>query len=221
MTIKRKDLPFFLPGATKDDFEDDRKILTERPDIKYEEPATEYDAYEGNPEDKPLDTLDGIRSRVEGLRKSYNAIEKLSDLAQQRIDQRVGNYSVRLDKNADSHVIEAIKRAFPEAKDPTAITYEMYKQCLAKANLAQVPSVSNQDIINSKNDPFRTDFSGLGAPSGQNRPEVSSPTKMVEPLDLNNFQESILKKLFALLTPSITLLADQKIVQHKIDTPHG
>ena len=220
MAIKKDELGgVFLPNMEGDSFSDDREILTNKPKIEYEEPPTEYDAYERAPEE--LDTLDDVRNRVDGLRKSYNAIEKLADLAQARIDQRVGNYTVSLDKDADSHVIEAIKRAFPEAKDPTKITFEMYKQCLARANPSVIPSVSMKDILDAKNDPLRTDFAGLGSTPGQNRPEVSSPAKLVEPLNLQDFQDSIVKKLFSLLTPFISGLADQKIMQHKIDTPHG
>jgi len=180
-----------------DDFTQERDILTFRPDIDYEEP--EVDIYSDEPLDDQISTLEDARKAVGDLKTSYKAIEKLADQAQKRVDKRVGDYVVNLDSKTDALVIAAIKRSFPEAKDPTKITFEMYKQCLARTNTSEMPQVTTKDLLAAQQNPLKTDFSGYGAPPGLNRPEISSPAKIVEPLDMGEFQNNIVKELFQLL----------------------
>lgn len=179
------------------DFTQERDILTFKPDIEYEEP--DVDILDEQPLEDQVSTLEDARKAVDDLSNSYKAVEKLAELTQKRVDKKVGNYVVNLDPNVDALVVEAIRRSFPEAKDPTKITFEMYKQCLARTNNAELPQVKAEDLAAAKQNPLKTDFSGFGAPPGMNRPEINSPAKIVEPLDMNELQQNLLKQLFELL----------------------
>lgn len=180
-----------------DDFNQERDVLTYRPNIQYEEPDVEL--FTDEPLDEQINTLEDARQATNDLSKSYSAVEKLAELAQKRVDDRVGNYVVNLDPKADALTIAAIKRAFPEAADPTKISFEMYKQCLSRANVPALPEITTADLLAAKKDPLKTDFSGYGMPAGMNRPEITNPAKIVEPLDMEEFQQDLLKQLFELL----------------------
>jgi hypothetical protein len=144
---------------------------------------------------------------------------------QQRIDNRVkaaGGVEVKLDPSKDAATIAAMKRRFPDKKDPTKITYDDYKKvldCVGKS-AATPPAVSADDIRAAKSDPLRTDFGGLSNQHGENRPEISSPASAVQPVDSEAFQASAVLALFALLLPLIKTEDKLEIEQHKVDTPH-
>lgn len=187
-----------LPDEVGGDFDRERDILTERPRIGYEEPPSEEDETEVS---DPPTTISDARKEVENLIAQYKSIEQLADLTQERIDQKVGNYTIQLDPNKDYLVISAIKRSFPEAVDPTKISYEMYKQCLArsKVNLSQIPLMTPADILAAQDDPFRTDFNGLGSTPGLNREEIASPASVISPLNMEDFVEAAVKQIFEML----------------------
>lgn len=200
-------IKYNFPDLEGENFDQERDVLTHKPKINWTAPPTEEGA--GASTDEPS-TIEDARNEVNDLIKSYKAIAKLAELVQDKIDERVGNYSVQLDPKADSVVIDAIKRSFPEAKDPSKISYAMYKQCLARAT--SVPMVDPKDILEAQGDPLRTVF------GSNKRPEVG--TTIIEPIDTQAFQDSAIKKLFELLTPLMLGLVLAQIVQHKLDTPH-
>lgn len=210
---------FQLPDMVTHDFEQERDILTRKPDIHYEEPIAD-DFYQDPQEISPT-SLEDARQEVDNLIKSYKAVEQLSALAQERIDKRVGNYTVSLDPEVDASVIDAIQRSFPEAKDPTKITYEMYKQCLARVDKSTLPQISDQDLVDAKKDPLKTNFSGYGNPSGMNRPEVSSPARVVDPIDLKKFRQSAVKNLFELLQSFNIPYIEWRFKRHLLTEKHG
>lgn len=202
---KKYELPITLPSDQGNSFEDDDFILTYKPVIEYVAPET-VDLDDGEEIVKPK-SLEEIRTTTEGLIENYRAVEKLAEIAQERIDKRVeacGGLTIHLDPKTDSHVVEAMKRKFPDA-DPTKITYDQYRDCLdaQRRNQVDLPLVSAEDIQNAKADPFRTDFGGLGNLPGMNRAEVASPAQVVEPIDITSFQTTVIKQLFEMMTPLI------------------
>lgn len=218
---KNQVIPVNLPNSLGDDFSDDRKILTNRPSVEYEEPPTYIDEDGGYSAPVAPETVDDARKQVKQIIDGYKKVEDLADLTQKRVDDRVGNYSVNLDPKKDSHVMAAIERCFPEARDKTKISYEMYKQCLARMNNSgKIDFVGQEDILEARKNPLKTNFGGYGNISGMNRGEISSPANVVEPIDLKEFQNSAIPKLFDLLKPLVLGLVLAQIIQHKIDTPH-
>ena len=213
-------IPLNLPNELGNDFSDDRKILKNRPTIEYEEPDAAREEDTGVASSVEPETIEEARQQVQEVIDGYKQVEDLADLTQKRVDERVGNYSIQLDQSRDSHVIDAIGRCFPEAKDKTKISYEMYKQCLSRINNAKIDYVSQEDILEARKNPLKTDFAGYGNLSGMNRNEISSPANVVEPVNLKDFQNSAIPKLFDLLKPLVLGLVLAQIIQHKLDTPH-
>jgi len=194
-----------LPGEVGNSFENEDYVLTYKPVIEYVAPET-IELDDGIQAAVPR-TIEGVRQETEDLIEGYRAIKELSEIAQQRIDQRVeaaGGLTIHLDPKADSSVIAAMKRRFPDG-DPTKITYDQYRDCLdaQRRNQVDLPLVSATDIQNAKADPFRTDFGGLGNLAGMNRAEIASPAQVVEPIDITSFQTTVVKQLFEMLTPMI------------------
>jgi hypothetical protein len=209
---------FQLPDLVSHDFTQEREVLTRRPDIHYEEPYT--DDFSEEPTETETVSLEEARQEVDDLIKSYQAVERLAALAEKRVDQRVGNYVVSLDPKVDASVIDAIRRSFPEAKDPTKISYEMYKQCLARVDTTNLPKVTDQDLKEAKKNPLKTDFSGFGAPAGMNRPEVSSPARIVDPIDTDSFRDGLIQNLFQLLQSFNIPYIEKRFLEHIAKVPH-
>jgi hypothetical protein len=222
MTDKKKQqLSLNLPDEMGNDFEDDRDILTYKPRIEYQEPPVDpdTDGGYGDSTDEP-ETIEEARKEVEDLVEGYRKVEQLAELTQKRVDSRVGDYSIQLDPKVDSHVIAAVSRCFPEASDPTKISYEMYKQCLARQNNVDPDVVTKGDILEARKDSGRTNFGGYGLPPGLGRSEVSSPAEVVQPIDLQEFQDNSITELWKLLVPLVGAAITVQIIQHKLDTPH-
>ncbi len=224
MSNKKKDAVFSnWPNQVGQNFEEEDEVLNYRPQITYEMPIS----LETESRVQPASTtLTDARQRTQDLVAAYNTISKLAEVAQERIDARVGDYKIQLDEKADFHVMEAIGRAFPDKDNVKTITYDMYKQCLAKLHAAQpaskMPIVTAADMAAAASDPKKTSFGGLGVTAGNNRKEVEA-TQMggLQPLDMKKFQDSIVKKLFKLLQPMTKGDDAGAIAKHKMDTPHG
>jgi len=204
------------------DFERESDVFNRRPIIEWEvPPIDEDDAFYSTKETEEYETeLKDLRETVDDLINSYNALEKLADVIENKINDKVKGYVVKLNPVIDSHVIEAIKRAFPEVEDPTKINFEMYKQCLARYNKSNTPVISEKDVQEAKNDPTRTDFGGYGNEPGMNRPEIQQ-NGMMKPLDLKKFQKGAITKLWKQILAPVkdqTLLA---ILIHKATSIHG
>jgi hypothetical protein len=202
-----------LPSQSGSEFDREREILNYKPTIEYEEPPGEEDGFP-----TPTDNSDAedTRKRVVSAIKSYEAIGQLAENIQGAVDQKVSTFEVQLNPSVDAHVIDAIKRCYPENKDPTKITYAMYKQCLARlgARGSNLPEVSKEDLAAAKSNPYKTDFGGMQASPGDNRPEVASPANSVQPIDLKLFQAAGIIALFKLLRPLIKLEDKKEIAEH-------
>jgi hypothetical protein len=189
-----------------DSFTRDDSILNYRPVIEFVEPPQIEDTYSEATE--PSNEIEDARSDMTEIINGLNDVVKLADIAQQRIDARVtalGGVTIKLDPLKDQIAIAAMKRRFPDKKDPTQITYDDYKKavaCLAE-NVPAIPTLSAEDILAAKTDPLRTDFGGAGNQGGENRPEISSPLNSIEPVDMGSFQNGALLALFAKLLPMI------------------
>jgi hypothetical protein len=221
---RKKDTDFPLPDDVGHDFEDDHFLLNYKPVIEFVEPDAvllEDIEVESEPE-----TLDSLRDRTQRLVEGLNAINKLTDLAQKRVDSRVassGGMTVNLDPVKDGHVIAAMKRLFPDKADPTKLDYQSYKEALDCINNAgpDVPTVTSADIKAAQTDPFKTDFGGLGNQNGENRPEISSPANTIEAVDLEEFQKQAVVALFALMKPLIVAADKASIQDHLVKIPHS
>jgi len=214
----KKDVTIPQPGDIGGDFNESDEILNYRPRIEYVEPDPEY----FKPDVEEVVTIDDVRDRTQKLINGLDAVAKLADIAQKRIDQRVknsGGLTMKLDPKRDHQTIAAMKRRFPNA-DPSQITYDDYKKaldCLQKST-APVPQVTAADIRAAKSDPNRTNFGGVNNKSGENRAELSAPG--MEPMDLDKFQKNAVIALHKLMEPLIRGTANGAISVHKIDTPH-
>lgn len=220
---KKEDTLTPSPGDVGHSFEREDIVLNYKPTIEYEEPPQEDVGQAPIEENREIEEA---RNRTQQLIDNYKKINDLTDIAQRRIDNRVqagGGLEIQLDPQRDAHVISALKRCFPEAKAHNKITYEMYKQCLARMNKSpgSVPQVRATDVQAAKEDPLRTDFGGFNAPPGLNRPEIASPAAgSIQPIDLSAFQAAGVLALFQLLYPYIKKEDKLEILEHLATAPH-
>jgi hypothetical protein len=220
---KKNSLNITMPGDVGHSFEQDDFLLNYRPKIEFVEPVQEFS-------EPPLlveeETIDSSRDRTQSLIDGYRGVVGLIDIAQQKIDLRVkaaGGLSIRLDPVKDQHVISAMKRRFPDKADSTIIDYEDYKQVVDCVNSHGpiLPTITTADLRAAKADPLRTDFGGVGNQNGENRPEISSATETVAPIDLDAFKKGAVIALFALLYPLIKKEDKIEILQHLVTAPHN
>lgn len=219
---KKEKARFSLPSDAGHSFDDEDFILNYRPKIEYVEPEP-LDVLDTLPLKEEPTTIDTLRDRTQNLIDGYRAVEKLVDAAQARVDARAKDFKVKLDPKKDQITISAVKRFFPEKLDPTEITYDDYKKCLAKMNegcAPEPPALSLSDVLTASNNPTKTDFGGLSNQQGQNRAEISSPASSVQPVDLEAFQAAGILALFALLRPLIKLEDSATIAAHISSAGH-
>lgn len=173
-----------------------RDILGLRPNIQFVAP----DVLAGIPE--AIDAVFTVAA-LTNMRKARilaDNVNKLAKAAQIRVDTRA-DFTAALDPIADAPVIMAMRRKYP-LDDPTKIRYDQYKIC--KANVAtrgeeladnvrvtpdKVEAAADQPVESAAfaNDPR--------SKLGLNRPETTSQSQIVEPLDLIALQEKLLKAL--------------------------
>ena len=208
------------------DFTEENTILNYKPSIVYEEPPQE-DEGEGAAPGESSDTTNQIeefRKKTEGIIKGYEAIDKLADLTQKRVDAKVkdsGGLKICLDPVIDALTIAALKRQFPDS-DGKCITYEIYREALDRLNKynKKAPVVEDKDIEAAQKDPLKVDFGGLGNLPGQNRVELSSLASTIQPIDTNSFQDSAVKSLFKMMLPLIMGVITAAVLQHMLAAPH-
>ena len=192
-----------MPEDFGSDFERDDHILNYRPKIDFVLPPPELGPQGAKVEEPEKETIDSLRKRTADLIQGLQVANNLADLALKRIDDRVaadGGLRIHLDSLVDAPVISAIQRRFPEL-DPNYIDYHTYKKALDCLNkqAKPLPQITAADLQAAKADPLRTKFGGLDKLPGLNRPEVSSPLQVVEPIDLTEFQKNTILSLFEML----------------------
>jgi hypothetical protein len=213
--MKKNKTGIFYPNSITDDFTEERDILTRRPDIHYDKPLDTNEDGEQHTNYVDNITVDDVKQQVKDLITGYKKLNEFVDIVEKKIDTRVGDkFIARLDKKVDSHVIDAISRCFPEAKDKTSISFEMYKQCLVRQQqyAQNVKDVSQEDIDNEKANPYRTTFGGYGKPTGKSRNEIDNPANnIIEPIDLADFKAQGIIDLFELMKNLILKLIISQI----------
>ena len=203
-------------------FSDSRSILNKKPRIMFIEP-------EQVPEDQdvlvnkrsPDLKFEEAKNRTQAVIDQYGRIEKLSDIAQKRIDERAKDVRICLDPVIDADIIISLRRKFKVTDN--CITYAQYKHCLeevSKAGQEVAPMMTPEDIQNERANSFKKSFGGFGRPDGQLRQELNIPSP-VKAVDLGSFQSESIAKLFEIMFPMLSGLVDAKIVEHRLTTPHN
>lgn len=204
-------------------FSDSRSILNKKPRIFFVEP-------EQIPEDQGVPVITKVdpsvkfeeaKNKTQAVIDQYNRIEKLSEVAQKRIDERAKDVRICLDPVIDADIIVSLRRKFKVTDN--CITYAQYKHCLeelSKAGQEVAPMMTAEDIQSEKSNPFKKNFGGFGRPDGQLRQELNIPSP-VKAVDLGSFQSQSIAKLFEIMFPMLSGLVDAKIVEHRLTTPHN
>ena len=182
--------------------ETDRDILEFRPSIDFVEP----DAEEGviQPQDDRLQ-LEDIESERDSVKRLATAVNALATATQARIDDKAKNMIIKLDRNVDQDAIQAMRRKFPDA-NPLEITYDQYrkvKEDIRNAGRAVglQGSVSPSEISAARDQAAAagtnagTNLGGFGtddARFGLLRPELDARSQVIQPLDIEKLQISLI-----------------------------
>lgn len=202
------------------DFSETRDLLNRRPNIHFVEPDQIAGEQLAVSEAEPPTTVTNQTEQLQEVIAQYKRLEDLSDVAQARIDARVGETDMCLDPEVDYNVIVSLKRKFGDVKP--CITYEQYKICLAElAKLGQESAlrVTEDDLLNAATRSQPATFGGYTKDIGMLRPEVQFKSP-IKPIDHESFQKDSVKKLFKMLLPMITQLTDSKILTHLLTANH-
>lgn len=152
--------------------------------------------------------LEDTRDRVNALINGYTQLDKLAALAQVKIDARSGGLIIHLDKNKDQHVVQAMRRIYPN-KPPLQIDYPSYRKaldCLALNARKQGKkfTISAEERMKAKQnkDLFTTTkIGGFGTLPGLNRPELQN--QVMPELDMEEYQKNLVIILFEQMLPMI------------------
>lgn len=180
-----------------------RDILSFRPTIDFVEPAQEEQEILGR-DDSPqeVEELDARNTRIKNLAK---AVETLSAAVQAKVDRKAKDVVMRLDPIVDKQVIDAIKRQCPEVDDSGTIPYSCYKKCkeiiCAKGlEAAEKGTTSDEEISAAREEILAgsAKIGGLGteeAVTGGLRPELYIKNQLIEPFNVPEFQNYLIRVL--------------------------
>lgn len=202
------------------DFSDTRDLLNRRPHIQFVEPE-QITGDQGTLTEEPVQTIESQVTQLQEVIEQYKRLEELSDLAQERLDSRVGNTEMCLDPDIDFNVIVSLKRKFGDV--PPCITYEQYKHCLqelTKLGQENALRLTEEDLVAAAGRTSPTSFGGYTRTIGGMRPELQFKSP-VKPLNAAAFQRDSTKKLFKMLLPMLTQLVDAKILTHLLTAKHS
>lgn len=207
----RKKQSIVLPSDLGNDFTQEDDILTSRPEINWEEPPPE----EGDDFAKSKPTED---KRLIQVINGYDRLGKIADKLADDIDKKVGELEFELDPIKDAITISAIKRMFPEKKDPTKLNYQMYKKCLAceQARKAKLPVISPDMVLKANS----TNLGGTNSKPGKLRPELTNPLAD-NVVDLAKFQEQATKDMFKMMEDLVSLNSQAAVKLHESTMKHG
>jgi hypothetical protein len=124
----------------------DRGILESRPEISFVEPAVL--PVEARPIPAELPKVDAVKLEVQQTKALANAVDVLAGLVQARVDFKAKDMEIDLDPRVDAAVIAAMKRMYPEAENPTVITYPQYIACKNRL-LARGTAIADQALVYS------------------------------------------------------------------------
>lgn len=196
----------------------DRDILSFRPDIQFIEPEIEDPIIDPLTEDRPQ--IEEVEDNIKRIRNFADAVDTLAAAVQARADDKAKNMKVCLDPKVDAAIIQALRRRFGNDAVP-CITYEQYREC--KDLLRQYAlnlgdnMLSTPDKVNNARDQAANTLSGNnsilnddggrtttpagtasglklgglntpGARTGGLRPELDTNTQVIPPIDVDEFQ---------------------------------
>lgn len=173
----------------------DRDTINYRPVINFVEPEASDEPLSGLKE--PEADIPSANEQLDKLDKLALAGELLSDAIQLRVDDRVGDFAVKLDPSVDKNIIDALKRRF--GTEAPEITFDQYRQCRAGMREKAVAKAeelepSDDDIKDGRINPagpLPLSIATAEAKGGLLRPELQKSLQVVEPLDLDEFQEDM------------------------------
>ena len=193
--------------------QDSRDLLSYRPDIMFIEPEAEEQEIEAVVSPTQIEDIQQKRQEVKQLAKAVNA---LATTLQARADERAKGMYIHLDPKVDAAAVQAMKRLYPN-DDPTKITYDQYKQCKERMRengeaIGKKVIITTEDIIAARDqaaaiaaindeEAAKGAYNQLGgwntdeARTGMLRPEVNTKLQVVEPLDMAEVQDILLKIL--------------------------
>lgn len=181
----------------------DRDILAFRPNIRYIEPDQQPGEIDPiTPDSTQLETIQAERARLKQLAKAINA---LATATQAKADEKAKGMAIKLDPKVDATVIAAMKRMYPD-DDPTQITYDQYRECKERMidkgrELGQKVLTTEEDVLAaaaSMNRETAAQMGGYGttdARDGGLRPELDTKAQIIEPLDMDEFQDFLIRIL--------------------------
>lgn len=184
-----------------------RNILNFRPVIDFVEP--EVESATPNPVALPSPIIDDFVEAEKVRLELFNLAESVDVLAtamQARIDLKAKDMTIKLDPLVDRAIIDSINRAYPDLESDQSITYDMYKQCRENIRLyadaqADKNNLSEEEVEAAAQDPtgIAAIFNSAEARDGSLRPERMPKAQLIDPIDINKFQISLLKILANLL----------------------
>lgn len=184
----------------------DQAILNYRPDINFVEPELKAEV-PVTPE--PIVTPEVIQERWAELDRLAKAGKILAEAMQAKVDHKVGDFAIGLDPRADVAVVDALRRRFPGA-NLTQITYTQYRECRAAMrdrgdSIARGIEPDWDAVKEVRANPAQVQLGvfDLNNPAAKNgtllRPDLQETGQVVEPLDMEAVQNSLLKQLMNLL----------------------
>lgn len=188
-----------------------RNILAYRPKIDFVEP--EVEPGEITPIEVPvqLEEVADERKKVRQLAKAVNA---LATALQARVDEKAKGLVIKLDPKVDAQAVMAMRRMFPGA-DPTRITFDQYKKCKEDMRkkgeeIGKKATITPEQVEKAIQDMATAAAGGAGvggtfnqlggfntpdALNGGLRPELNKNAQIIEPLDIDEFQDIMMKIL--------------------------
>lgn len=176
-----------------------RGLLNFRPNINFVEPDVLPATPNPVPPPPPVidDGAEAERIRIR-LFNLADSVEILATAVQAKIDARAIEMRVKLDPRVDAAVIQAVRRHGGEDE----ITYELYKHCRDRLReyadqQASKNRITQEQIDAAREglDKFDAGFGSLAAKNGTMRPELSPKAQLIEPLDLDKFQNLLIRIL--------------------------
>ena len=176
-----------------------REILKFRPKIDFIEPEQEPGVIEGEP---AAPTVEEVADRRQRIKKLAEAVNTLAAVVQERIDKKAKDQIIRLDPGIDAAAMQAMRRTYGV---DDVITYEQYKGCKDRLRkhgeqMALKATISKEKVRKAKEDMLKgkVSIAGVGtdkAATGGLRPELDENNQVIEPLNMDEFQNELMKVL--------------------------
>jgi len=177
-----------------------KSILKFRPKIDFVEPEQEEVPIEPI---KPKVEFEEIKDRRKKIKAYANALNTLAQVVQGLIDDSADGVTIELNPGVDVAAIQSMRRTYPDAL-ASRITYAQFKQCEDNKRkhaeeVSQKSTISQDEVAKAREDLIRNKdvpIGGIGTPEAENgglRPELDKRNQLVEPIDLDSFQDEMIK----------------------------